>query len=202
MNIFFSAILLSTVIAVSERRRDVIISLCLGLPMVLLMWRESVIDPPLFLRIIGLVFGMLFMAYVVVVIFLFIQRQTKVTGELLYSAVTVYILMGLVWYFIFQIIETIEPGSFSKAELKGGQNAFLYYSYVTLTTLGYGDITPLTSKAYAFTILEAILGQLYLVTQVAWLVGLYTSESQKNRAGTSSSEDHRMDRSNVEKRDP
>ena len=49
----------------------------------------------------------------------------------------------------------------------------LYYSFVTLTTLSYGDITPLTKVAKAFSVLEAVVGQLYLVEEVAWLVGMH-----------------------------
>ena len=55
----------------------------------------------------------------------------------------------------------------------------LYYSFVTLTTLGYGDITPLTEKAKSLTILEAFIGQVYFVVVLAWLVGMHVSRKSK-----------------------
>ena len=56
---------------------------------------------------------------------------------------------------------------------------FQYYSFVTITTLGYGDITPVTEVAKAFSVLEAIVGQLYLVVVVAWLVGMHVSSKSR-----------------------
>jgi len=56
---------------------------------------------------------------------------------------------------------------------------FQYYSFVTITTLGYGDITPVTEVAKAFSVLEAVVGQLYLVVAVAWLVGMHVSSKSK-----------------------
>jgi hypothetical protein len=56
---------------------------------------------------------------------------------------------------------------------------FQYFSFVTITTLGYGDITPVTEVAKAITVLEAVVGQLYLVVAVAWLVGMYVSKKSK-----------------------
>jgi hypothetical protein len=67
--------------------------------------------------------------------------------------------------------------------LPQGQSDFLlfeYYSFVTLTTLGYGDITPLTKVAKAFSVLEAVVGQLYLVVVVAWFVGMHVSRKSGN----------------------
>ena len=62
----------------------------------------------------------------------------------------------------------------------GERHIFLYYSLVTLTTLGYGDITPITYIAGSLAVLEAIFGQLYLVVLVAWLVGMYVSKKSKS----------------------
>ena len=56
---------------------------------------------------------------------------------------------------------------------------FQYYSFVTITTLGYGDITPVTEVAKTFSPLEAVVGQLYLVVVVAWLVGMHVSKRSK-----------------------
>ena len=62
------------------------------------------------------------------------------------------------------------------ADAGGDFLVFEYYSFVTLTTLGFGDITPLTRMAKAFSVLEAVIGQLYLVVVVAWFVGMHVSK--------------------------
>ena len=56
---------------------------------------------------------------------------------------------------------------------------FEYFSFITITTLGYGDITPVTDKATALALIEAVVGQIYLVLLVAWLVGMHVSQRAK-----------------------
>jgi hypothetical protein len=92
--------------------------------------------------------------------------------------------MALMWTFIFVVVETLHPGSFNLPEDLNiaATRQFVYYSFVTLTTLGYGDITPITSMARSLCILEAVIGQLYLVVQVAWLVGVHVSQSVLKRS--------------------
>jgi hypothetical protein len=92
--------------------------------------------------------------------------------------------MALAWSFIFGAVESLHPGSFSIPEIQGISTSrhFLYYSFVTITTLGYGDITPVTSLARSLSTLEAVIGQLYLVVQVAWLVGVHVSQSMLKRS--------------------
>jgi hypothetical protein len=81
-------------------------------------------------------------------------------------------------------LETIQPGSFSAGEIleQHQRIAFTYYSFVTLTTLGYGDINPLSPQAGTLAILEAIIGQLYLAVLIARLVGMHISQSRENKA--------------------
>ncbi len=62
-----------------------------------------------------------------------------------------------------------------------GQSTFLYYSFVTITTLGYGDIFPVSTAAKSCAILEAVIGQLYLVITVAWLVGVHISQAMAKK---------------------
>jgi hypothetical protein len=102
-----------------------------------------------------------------------------------------YLLLGMVWAMVFSLIEILAPGSF----LHGGQplvailsetrqppiSGFIYYSFVTLTTLGYGDITPNSSPAAAFSSLEAVTGQFYIAILVARLVALHIVSGRSKR---------------------
>ena len=93
-------------------------------------------------------------------------------------------LVGLAWAFLFSLLEVLQPGSFNLPELSAEPldlaamevrrlSVFMYYSLVTLTTLGYGDITPVTPLARNLAAFEAVMGQLYIAILVARLVGLH-----------------------------
>jgi hypothetical protein len=112
-----------------------------------------------------------------------IVRNRQVTLETLKAAICVYLLVGLLWVYIFALIDPALPGSFLIRRSVDGNRyghlvvheAFpklLYFSYSTLTTLGYGDILPLSAPAQTFSYLEAIVGQVYLAMLIARLVGV------------------------------
>lgn len=104
------------------------------------------------------------------------------------GAVCIYMLMGLIWASIYAFLHLLDPGAFTGLP-PAGEDAtpfldLLYYSYVTLTTLGFGDITPATRIANAFTYLEAISGVMYVAILVASLVGTHVSNGRSKDAGT------------------
>jgi hypothetical protein len=181
-NIFLSGILLSGVHAVSERKRNVYIASLLALPMLVSVWSVYVVESNIHVVILGSLCGVLFFAYMIVNILLFIYRQDEVTRDLIAGAAVVYLLMAIMWTFIYRVLETAHPGSFtiSTTDIHERMN-FLYFSLVTITTLGYGDIVPTTSLASSLATLEAVVGQLYLVTTVAWLVGVRVTQSRERK---------------------
>jgi len=92
-----------------------------------------------------------------------------------------YLLVALMWAFVYTFLELVDPTSFNitLSQPQGYLLVFQYYSVITITTLGYGDIAPVTEVAKAFAALEALVGQLYLVVVVAWLVGMHVSKKSK-----------------------
>ena len=128
---------------------------------------------------------LLFMGLVAAVVLRQVVRQRVITLDLLYGAACVYLFLGLCWGKAYLITERLYPGSFalgSQAETvvppfpKPEKSALLMYlSFITLTTTGYGDVTPVSPPARALTALEAIVGQLFLTITIARLVGLYTA---------------------------
>ena len=100
------------------------------------------------------------------------------------GAVCVYLLLGIIWAFLYLFINLAFPGSFegiASVDIRAQLPEFLYFSFVTLTTLGYGDLTPLRPMVRALAYLEAIVGQFYVAILVAWLVGMYLSSKNKTR---------------------
>lgn len=101
---------------------------------------------------------------------------SKVDRNLLFGAMCVYLLMGLIWAILYGVIFQFLPGSFHGMEGVNGKapmDTLLYYSFVTLASLGYGDITPIEPLARTLAYMEAISGQFYIAVMLAGLVGLF-----------------------------
>jgi len=127
-----------------------------------------------------LYFGFLVYSYVKQVI-----NAQRVTANLLYATLCLYLIIGLFWGSLYILLEELHPGSFGGVLLEEGQShsvyVYNYFSMVTLTTLGYGDITPQSAGAAALCQMEAIIGQFFTAVLVAWLVGMYISDKQSQR---------------------
>jgi len=192
-NILNSAILFFGVYAVSFRRRNLIIALALGVPWVALSWLEIVAIPnilsPLSFILVSFSssFYILFMGFTAIVILLYVLKSERVDEEVLYGAAAVYMLAGGTFFAIYVFIELLLPGSFMHAALGPDVTvewpALLYYSYTTLTTLGYGDIIPVSAQARSFAVLEAIIGVMYLAVIISRLIGMYITGSRSEQSG-------------------
>ena len=133
------------------------------------------------------VFPYLPIAHLVMLIFLlmislgmlvYVMRTGVITMHKIVAAGSVYLLFGLVWANAYFLLDTVKPNSFiydsgSSQSPLNDFSTYVYYSFVTLTNLGFGDITPRTVTARIWTTLEAVCAQLYLTILVARLVGLH-----------------------------
>jgi hypothetical protein len=184
IDILWSAIFVSAIYAVSQKKRHIVIAVLLALPMLGSIWTKYFVQYKALL-VVGSLCGAAFFLFAIIQMLIFIYSHKEVTRDLIVGAAVVYLFMALMWTFIFVVVETLHPGSFNLPEGQGFEatRQFVYYSFVTLTTLGYGDITPISSLARSLCILEAVIGQLYLVVQVAWLVGVHVSQSMLKRVG-------------------
>jgi len=176
-DVFTTAILISTVFALNKNKRYVIISSILAAPLIIAIWLTKLTDNS-FLVPIGLLFGIFFFIFTAFHILKVILSREYVTLEVIVGAIAVYLMLGIIWSICYGFLETIYPGSFAFA--KPGETidpySLIYFSFVTLTTLGYGDTVPITSMAQSLCIVEALVGQIYLVVLVAWLVGMFIAE--------------------------
>lgn len=96
------------------------------------------------------------------------------TSELISSAVSLYLLAGILWTILYGLLEALQPGSFALDEAHTGRlGADLhYFSFATMTTVGYGDIVPRSFGAKSAAMLQAVFGQLFLVVLLGRLAGL------------------------------
>jgi len=177
MDIFITFLMISGAYAVSQKRTTFVIALILAIPAVLIQWSSYMLSLS-FLEVLARFFSSMFFAYIAVVILNYLFREKKVTADVIYGAICVYLLIGLVWGAGYSFLEIYHPASFELGKFSDADlTQFIYFSYVTMTTLGYGDITPLSSPAQFLSVLEAMTGQLYLAIIIARLVGMHISQS-------------------------
>lgn len=186
--ILFLGLMMGAVISVTKSPRWLLIPILLGLP-TLCFWIWGSLNPSIFLQIIRYLCLIAFLSYVIFMITGTIFHKKIVTQDTVFASLCVYMLLGLVWALAYSLLDLVEPESFTytpnltKPSLQFGKGelAVLYYSFVTLTTMGYGDIIPTTSISRVLASFEAITGQLYLAVLVSKLVGMYIVTAQVER---------------------
>ena len=109
--------------------------------------------------------NMLTFGYVTILVFSSLFKAKEVTSIVIWQAISVYLLIGLTWASLFTFVEIMVPGSLNDTSSSGGPLAYstiVYYSFVTLATLGYGDIVPTTSITRGLAVLEVLTGVLFM----------------------------------------
>ena len=185
--ILLSLVLLSAVLAVADRKGVFFIALVLAIPAIAGRWinhfRPDLVPPPVFL-----VAGLALIAFVVANLLLFVLRAPSVNTEVLCASISAYLMLGLLWTVAYWLVAQVTPNAFAfntgPKESMGGFNAF-YFSFITLSTVGYGDITPVSRIARWLAATEAMTGMLYVAVLIARLVALYRSDEGKFHGGNS-----------------
>lgn len=191
LGIIFFWLTLSAVYAVSEHRRAPLVALALGILLLVAELGAPVLRRPE-ADILSDALGILFMSHIVIVLLRSIFHRTRVDTDTVFASLCIYLLLGFAWAFVYSLLEQVQPGAFYYALADEQQMRFgtegdslaIYFSFVTMTTLGYGDIAPVSAAARALSTLEAIFGQFYLTVLVAWLVGLHIAHSRSSASDT------------------
>ena len=180
LDIFLTAIVISVAYIISHKKRNLIFGVTLGVVMLASLWIPYT-DQNKWIAASGMIAGALLIAFGMASLLDLMLKSKGVNREIIYAAILLYLLAALMWAFVYTFLELVDPASFNieLVRSEGQLLVFQYYSFVTITTLGYGDITPVTEVAKAFSVLEALVGQLYLVVAVAWLVGMHVSSRSK-----------------------
>ncbi len=109
-------------------------------------------------------------------------RQRKVATNMILGAIVVYLLMAVAFAYLYEILELFQPGSFSGipdgATPQQLGDALIYFSLASLTTMGYGDIVPVSSLARPVAVIEGVFGTLYIAVMIARLVGLHIANGK------------------------
>ena len=177
-----SLIIISGVIATLRDRRIVLLAIALVLGSLFVGWGD-VERPNLYLDLFNDLYSLLFIGFLVALIFRQIFRTGPITSRRIQGSVAVYLLLGLLWAVWYDIIEVLQPRSFGILTQEGGASLpqLAYFSFTTLTTLGFGDIVPLKPIARSLVMLEALVGQLFPVILIARLVTMEIEHQARTR---------------------
>lgn len=180
MNALFLGLVLAAIRTLSSSRIRLVIAVSFGLIAYALSWIVE-FYPSVQLEAATRLFNIVMFLALVLALCENVFRSGTVDMNRIIGAVNLFLVLGLLWAFVFALLETLQPGSLGSPN--GDLSADLlsdltYFSSVTLTTLGYGDIVPISRPARMLAALEATLGQVYLATVIARLVGLHISQGK------------------------
>src|SRR6266568_4292481 len=179
VSILLSLVLLSAVLAVADRKRVFFIALVLAIPAIIGRWinhfRPDLLPSPVFL-----IAGLALIAFVVANLLLFVLRAPSVNTDVLCASISAYLMLGLMWTIAYWLVDQLTPGGAFSFNTNAGPrsiNGFngFYFSFITLSTVGFGDITPVSRMARWLAAMEAMTGLLYVAVLIARLVSMYST---------------------------
>ena len=173
---FFATILITMIPlasyhALTEERNRAIIILLIAAPFVILDGINMFFINR-YLMVVAYSFGTILYFYIIVLMVIYLLSCRVITANLIYCAISAYFLIGIMWAGIYTVLEGISPGSISGISETPD---LIYFSFVTLTTVGFGDVTPQSILCQRFAVVEAAIGGIYLTFIIAMIVGRYIS---------------------------
>jgi hypothetical protein len=190
-DVLTSLVLLAAILSLFSGRGPTRLALVFGVPALAGRWLAFMFSAngDDFVALADYFVEILFLGFVAVMILRTILTQGRISSDSIFGAICAYLIFGMAWGSLYSVIEIRNPGSFhSSGELAAALQSvetrgpvLTYYSFVTLTTTGYGDITPVAPTARTLAWLEAMTGQFYIAVLVAGLVGIRVSQGPGNR---------------------
>jgi hypothetical protein len=175
--LLYGLIILSGVLTIFKQRWLRIFAIVLAVAILALTLVEE-IRPVVTLTILNNVLRLIYLGFLLAAVGVQVFGEGPVTGHRIRGAIVVYLLLGLIWALLYHLVALATPQAFHLPEDSAGSDWFApkrlwtYFSFITLTTTGYGDITPVHPVAKVLTIFEALTGQLFLAITIARLVAL------------------------------
>jgi hypothetical protein len=178
-----SVAIIVSVYAANVHRSLLIVAIVLAIPALFERAVLPKVNPHSF-SIFNMVLTLVFNIVIIVVIFRHVLAAQQPTSETIFGALCIYLLVGFTFASVYGMVAAFQPNAFYLDPLTNLHNVpdrfdFIYYSFCTMTSLGAAGITPVSSQARSFSILEAILRVLYLAVLIAGLIGAYRPKSSE-----------------------
>ncbi len=180
-SICYTLIFLLSALALSKNRSRIFI---IAVLVILIEWFSELFNFPI-LNKVSLVVNIFFFDLIVILFIQQIARAKEVTPQVIMESINGYLMLGMSFSILIALISVVTPDAFSFPHLSKAFDPtishfsdYTYYGFVTLTTLGYGDVIPLTSAAKSISIFTAISGQLYIAIIIAALVAKYLNQTK------------------------
>ena len=176
-------LLISALLAVGGRRKVLVSGLLLLVPAILFRWTHH-LSPELLSPVAFMGFGLLFIGFVIVNIFRHIMRASRVNAEIICAGISAYLLIAIMWAMVYKLLGDINPHSFYFTSVPNAEqtmtnsNSF-YFSFATISSVGYGDIAPVSKVARMFAVMEAITGLFFMAVLISRLVALYSPKTSE-----------------------
>lgn len=173
-------VVLAGIFAAEYRRRIFMALLIVGLLVFISMGVSMIFPKDRFLNALPFLLAICSLIFSSIALIAHVSQAQRVEKAMLLCAINAYLMMGLTASLIFLILDLIEPNSFKELQAAPASlSHFIYYGFVTLSTLGYGDITPSAPLARSLAVFTALIGQLYLVIVMALIIGKFVNSSDK-----------------------
>jgi hypothetical protein len=191
-DLMLAVVLVAALVETVRARRNVVVALVLGLPAIILRVIGAFRADSTAMNTTLVTVTTLFLGFLIWNLLHDLTKSERSTSERIFGALVAYVFIGLLFGLVFAHMEYRQPGSFSISQPTIAEGAsdesnlfpiFTFFSFVTLTTLGYGDITPVAEHARTLAWFEALLGQLYLAVMVAGFVAVHISERMNKNRG-------------------
>ncbi len=176
VDVLFSLVLVAGIAAASGRSGHLRIGAVLGVVALATRWGAYAIPHPT-AAIVTLSSSLAFLGFTAASVLSVLARERRVSADTVSGGICVYLLAGVAWALAFNLVDVVRPGSLGLplGLPDPSTRELLYFSFVTMTTLGYGDIVPVSQAARTLAVGEAVFGQLFVAVFIARLVGLYSA---------------------------
>lgn len=176
----FTALVFISVYCISDSKRHLFIFGSMGISTLILPWLNVLFDLHEQIAFINLSTFAIFYIFMALKIIVHIMEEDNVNSDLLFGAIGGYLVLGYASSILNFIVFTQNPDAFNSTQ-NFNLMEFIYFSFVTLSTLGYGDMIPISNTARNVAVITAIAGQFYVAIVVAIIIGKYVSFRSQNR---------------------
>ena len=183
-SVLMTLVLITATMAMGDRRWTLVVATFLVIPALAARWayhlRPDLVPPEVFS-----VTSILFVGFVTANVLYFIFRSPEVNSEVLCAGISGYLLIGVLWAFAYTLVWLMSPSAFAFVARPTGPHTMqgftaIYFSYITLSSVGYGDIVPVSPAARMLSMVEAMTGTFYVALMIARLVALHATRKRQD----------------------